>query len=81
MIELLSKEFLKEWSGYRSPSRITEWLRENSIRFMIGADGWPRVMSVDVFPVTKTLKRSEPNIAALKELQNGKAKKVSTRPA
>lgn len=35
-------ESLAELSGYKQVSKVVDWLRENSIRFVIGGDGKPR---------------------------------------
>lgn len=77
----LTREELTELSGYKMPSKITKWLRLNGLAHFIGADGWPRVMRDGSFFVPKTLTKSVPNVAALKELQDGKAKKVQARPS
>lgn len=76
-----TREELKELSGYRLPSKISRWLRDNGFQHYIGADGWPRVLRDTAIPMPKTLTKSVPNVAALKELQNGAAKKAATRPA
>ncbi|MGB2361072.1 MAG: DUF4224 domain-containing protein [Luminiphilus sp.] len=33
---------LQALSGYRQAGKVVDWLRENSIRFVIGGDGKPR---------------------------------------
>ena len=77
---VLSREDLRELTGYRQPSKMLRWLKENGIAHHIGGDGWPKVIRQgDVLP--KTLKRSEPNRQALMELQHGKTKKAEARPA
>ena len=35
-------ESLAELSGYKQVRKVVDWLRENSIRFVIGGDGKPR---------------------------------------
>ncbi len=75
---VLSREELIEWSGYRQRSKIAAWLVSNGVPHLTGRDGWPRVQRQGQV-VSKTLTRSGPNVAALKELQSGKTKEVSTR--
>jgi hypothetical protein len=78
----LSREELTELSGYRQRAAVTRWLRENTIPFYIGGDGWPRVLhSVLGVSKPKTLIRSQPNVAALKEWESAKTQKVQTRSA
>ena len=77
----LTREELKELSGYRMPSKIRGWLQDNGIKHFIGADGWPRVMRDTSFAMPKTLTKSVPNVAALKELQHGKTKEAQAGPA
>jgi hypothetical protein len=75
----LTRDELVELTGYKRPHTISNWLRYNCIQYYVGADGWPRVMRDGGFATPKTLTKSVPNIAALKELQNGKAKKIQAR--
>ena len=77
----LSRDELIELSGYKMPSKISVWLRNNGLKHFIGADGWPRVLRDPSFSTGNTLTKSVPNVAALKELQDGKAKKATTRPS
>lgn len=42
---LVTDSELQKLSGYKQPSRITEWLKHNSIPFMTARKGgWPRVV-------------------------------------
>jgi hypothetical protein len=43
---LVSREELRQVSGYKQPNRILAWLAKNSIKFLMPRDGdrWPRVM-------------------------------------
>jgi hypothetical protein len=69
-------------TGYKQRAAIIRWLKENRFQFYIGGDKWPRVvMPTDGVALPATLKKSEPNSAALMELQHGKAKKRATRSA
>lgn len=71
-------------SGFRRPSSVSKWLRQNGFVFVVAADGWPRVdrqhyharMGISA---PKTLRKSEPNMQALMETQSGTQKKVATR--
>ena len=38
-------EELQELSGYRQPSKVAGWLRENKLRYVLGGDGKPRTTS------------------------------------
>ena len=67
-------------TGYKQRAAIIRWLKNNHFQFYIGGDKWPRlVMPADGVASPNTLTKSEPNRSALMELQNGKAKKASTR--
>lgn len=68
---VLSREELRELTGYRQRSRVIRWLRENGFAFYLGGDAWPRVLRESFEKPRKTLTRSAPNVQALKELQNG----------
>lgn len=72
---ILSKDELRELTGYRRPSCILSSLRENRIPvLLVGPDGWPRVLRAALVGSPKTLTKSGPNIHALKEMQNGTRK-------
>ncbi|MES9868340.1 MAG: DUF4224 domain-containing protein [Sedimenticola sp.] len=67
----LSKDELKELTGYSRPSSHRWWLVDNGYPFEVGADGYPRVM---VACVTQRLganaeprsrKVAKPNFAVL----------------
>lgn len=83
----LSKAELLEVSGYRRPSSVAKWLRQNGFTFRVGADGWPRVdrshyHALMGSSVARTLTKSEPNVSALMEAQrNGKKTYKQTRPS
>lgn len=42
MMAVVDFEDLQQLSGYRQVSKVVDWLRENSIRFVLGGDGKPR---------------------------------------
>jgi len=71
---------LCDLTGYRQKKRVLAACHVNGIPVVsIGADGWPRVMRDFNAPrgkvTSKTLMKSEPNLAALKEMQSGTRKK------
>ena len=81
----LTRQELLEISGFRRPSSVVKWLRQNGFVFVVAADGWPRIdrqhyhtrMGIST---SKTLTKSEPNIKALMEIQrNGAQKKIPAR--
>ena len=40
----LTKSDLMELTGLQRPSAIKRWLERQRIPYMVGADGWPRVL-------------------------------------
>lgn len=63
----LSKEELHEWTGYVRPSKQISWLKKHGVRFMIAADGYPRVLRRDLETPANT-PRNTPNLEALRRL-------------
>jgi hypothetical protein len=68
----LSDEDVKELSGYVNTSCQIRWLSQNGIKFLVRADGKPRVLQSHIEEVmgvaAKTTKRrSEPNFAKLEK--------------
>ena len=67
----LTKDAVKELTGYRRKSEQKRWLRENGIVFLVGADGHPRVGCAEIenklTDRKNTVKRKnlEPNFEAL----------------
>lgn len=41
---VLSKETLTEISGLQKPAYIRKWLEGEKVPYLLGADGWPRVL-------------------------------------
>lgn len=68
---ILTKEDVKELTGYVFPKDQTKWLRNNGIIFLIGADGYPRASCAEVEnKLTDSLhsvskKKPEPNFEAI----------------
>ena len=44
----LSQDDLKALSGLQRPSAVKRWLDKERIRYLVGADAWPRVLRVVV---------------------------------
>ncbi len=44
MLETATPEELKRLTGLERPSAIKRFLTQQRIPFMVGADGWPRVL-------------------------------------
>jgi hypothetical protein len=40
----LTKEELFQLTGYKRRAHIEAWLTQNGFRFVVGGDGWPRVL-------------------------------------
>ena len=45
MMAVVDFSDLQQLSGYKQVSKVVDWLRENSIRFVLGGDGKPRTTS------------------------------------
>lgn len=43
-MSILAKQELRELTGLKRPSAIRRWLEQQRIPYMVGADGWPRVL-------------------------------------
>jgi len=43
-MSILSSTELTELTGLQRPSAIKRWLERQRIPYMVGADGWPRVL-------------------------------------
>ena len=63
----LTRDEVHELSGYIKPGKQIEWLRNNGIRFYVGADGYPRVLRV-VIENKPAEKKTEPDVEALRLL-------------
>lgn len=44
----LTTDELTELTGYKRPTSMIRWLRENQFVFTVAADGYPRVLSEHV---------------------------------
>lgn len=44
----LSQKDLKDLTGLQRPSAVVRWLDNQKIRYLLAADGWPRVLRVTV---------------------------------
>lgn len=65
---ILTRTQVTELSGYRKPSCQIRWLRQQGLRFFVGADGYPRVpeSEIDRKPTVRT---TEPDFEALGRLR------------
>jgi len=63
----LTKQEVRDLSGYQRPSKQIEWLKRHGIRFMVAADGYPRVLRKDL-ESKENQQRKKPNFAALAKL-------------
>lgn len=43
-MNILTKSDLMELTGLQRPAAIKRWLERQRIPYMVGADGWPRVL-------------------------------------
>lgn len=62
---LLTDAELQTLTGYRRPSKQIDWLRQHGVRFMVGADGRPRVLRAEL-ETRHYQPRREPNFQALR---------------
>ncbi|MGH8651514.1 MAG: DUF4224 domain-containing protein [Gammaproteobacteria bacterium] len=70
---LLTKAQLAELTGYQRPSAIRRWLIDEGIKFLLGADGWPKVHEEEVERLMvggRTKRRSQPDVEALRNWQS-----------
>lgn len=70
---LLTKAELAELTGYQRPSAIRRWLINEGVKFLLGADGWPKVHEEEVERLMvggRTKRRSRPDIEALRNWQS-----------
>lgn len=64
---LLSREEIYELTDYRRPSKQITWLRKHGVRFMVAADGHPRVLRRELeSPAEKPVRA--PNLEALRRM-------------
>lgn len=63
----LSRHEVYELTGYKRPSCQIAWLKAQGIRFMVAADGYPRVLRRELeTPENQPLRK--PNLEALRRL-------------
>jgi hypothetical protein len=72
---LLSRQELIELTGYRRPSAMKRWLLVEGVKFLVGADGWPKVHHNELESIlVKTPKRRQsatPDATSLVKWQSG----------
>lgn len=64
---ILSREEVFELTGYHRPTKQIWWLRRHGIRFMVAADGHPRVLRRELETPDNRPSRV-PNLEALRRL-------------
>jgi hypothetical protein len=66
----LTVEHLNELTGYKRPAAMRRWLSQQGMRFLVGPDGYPRLLEKEVERVmvgssASNISRSKPNAEAL----------------
>lgn len=61
---LLTRDQVKDLSGYRKPSCQIRWLKKQGLPFFVGADGYPRVLETSLTEAPKS-RRTEPDFTGL----------------
>jgi hypothetical protein len=69
-LEVASPDELKRLTGLMRPSAIKRYLDDEGIPYMIGADGWPRVLQA-VLLERLGGKRKPPSNEPMLRLRNG----------
>lgn len=64
---ILTKDEIYRLTGYKRPSRQIEWLKKYGVRFMVAADGYPRVLRRELETSGNQAVR-KPNLEALQRL-------------
>ena len=62
----LDRNELYELTGYRKKSKQLEVLRREGIRFLIGADGYPRVVRAQLTRTAAAERATTPDVEALR---------------
>lgn len=74
----LTKDEVRELTGWKRKERQIRWFEDQNIDHWIGADGSPRVLYESIMPKRRELpRRRKPNFAAL----HGPEKKTPSRAA
>lgn len=63
----LSDQELEDLTAYKQPSKQIAWLKRHGVRFMVAANGHPRVLRKEVENTENSQART-PNFEALKKL-------------
>jgi hypothetical protein len=70
----LTREEIKQLTGYKIPSAQSRWLRSEEFKFKIAADGYPRVLKSEVefqmgheSVILRKNKKNNPDIEGLKK--------------
>jgi len=70
----LTRNEIIELTGYRIPSAQIRWLRAEGFKFKVGADGYPRILQLEVVfqmshesAIVKKNTRNNPDVEGLKK--------------
>ena len=63
----LSRQEVSDLTGYVRPSKQIDWLKKQGVRFMVAADGYPRVLRRELESPENQPTR-KPNLEALRRL-------------
>ena len=70
----LTREEIKQLTGYRIPSKQIRWLQQEEFKFKVAADGRPRVLKTEVefqmghgSAIIKKNTKNNPDIERLKQ--------------
>jgi len=67
---IASPALLKEVSGLERPSAIRRWLNKQHIRYVDGADNWPKVAEASIMEKLRGVQSANDNEPRLR-LKNG----------
>lgn len=65
-----SQDLLKEVSGLQRPSAIRRWLKKQHIKYVDGADNWPKVAEASIMEKLRGVPSANDNEPQLR-LKNG----------
>jgi hypothetical protein len=70
----LTREEIKQLTGYKIPSAQIRWLQQEEFKFKVAADGYPRVLKSEVefqmgheSAILRKNKKNNPDIEGLKQ--------------
>lgn len=62
---LLTKQEVRELTGYQAKSRQIRKLKEYGVRFFVAADGYPRVVRAEIENPGRIASKAQPDFSAL----------------